>query len=379
MATGGTDPDLTFQLAYALLQMERIADARPLIDQYRRLKGDPKEPTVLFLEAILDEHTGHTGGDPRAGGDPHCRSPTRSTSGSTWGWAAATSALGNDRPGDRPFPTRRRGRPQVARAAQGDRRAAREPGGPRRGRRRDPARPEGRRHPSLRVAMAIASCSSSSSGSRRRSGRGRLRLGPRRPPRRSPGNHMVAMFRARRLADERQGRGGASSCWRRRPAADPQKSALWVAWSDILAYAGRVAEAQEVLARASRPDHAGDLAILRIARARLLLSLGHGRQARDLLRWARAQTSNAPPPVRPPDGLEGPGASSTPPRATRPGAADYIEWQRLLPDDPRPRIALLQAALVGGRRDGDPRGRRVAPRARRGERGRLAPVHGPPS
>ena len=44
VATGGTNADLTWQLAYIQLEMGRLAEAEPLIQQHRRLTGGASRP-----------------------------------------------------------------------------------------------------------------------------------------------------------------------------------------------------------------------------------------------------------------------------------------------------------------------------------------------
>ena len=108
--------------------------------------------------------------------------------------------------------------------------------------------------------------------------------------------------------------------------------------ADYLRGQGRVDQALEVLTQASDPRAAGDRGSLRVQRALALTSLGQGREARTLL-------------LRDVDQL--PAAdrdevwtylfllckSQGDPETTR---AIYNEWVRLLPDDPRPKFALLE-------------------------------------
>ena len=54
--SGGTDVEMTWWLAYALLEMDRIDEARPLIEQYARLVGPT--PLLGFLRAVQFERTG---------------------------------------------------------------------------------------------------------------------------------------------------------------------------------------------------------------------------------------------------------------------------------------------------------------------------------
>ena len=54
MTSAGTDAETSWWLAYALIQIGRVAEAKPLIGQYRRLAG-LESPKLRFLEAVLDE------------------------------------------------------------------------------------------------------------------------------------------------------------------------------------------------------------------------------------------------------------------------------------------------------------------------------------
>ncbi len=50
---GGNDASLTWQLAHVLLELGRVSDAEPLLDQYRRLVGgDEPDPKYLYLTAL---------------------------------------------------------------------------------------------------------------------------------------------------------------------------------------------------------------------------------------------------------------------------------------------------------------------------------------
>ena len=53
---GGSDAELSWRLAYVLLQLGRVEDAEPLISQFRRVVGltpEGGEPTTaIYLEAL---------------------------------------------------------------------------------------------------------------------------------------------------------------------------------------------------------------------------------------------------------------------------------------------------------------------------------------
>ena len=59
VAVEGTDVGLTWQLAYALIQLGRLNEARPLVSQFQRLAGEPGEPMARFLRAQYELRSGH--------------------------------------------------------------------------------------------------------------------------------------------------------------------------------------------------------------------------------------------------------------------------------------------------------------------------------
>ena len=60
MAVGGTDVELTWQLAHALIQLGRLNEARPVISQFQRIGGPNRESMGRFLRALYDQKTGHS-------------------------------------------------------------------------------------------------------------------------------------------------------------------------------------------------------------------------------------------------------------------------------------------------------------------------------
>ena len=127
-------------------------------------------------------------------------------------------------------------------------------------------------------------------------------------------------------------------------ASVPRNAAMWITLAEALNRAGRPAEASEALERASRPEAVGDRASIRIAQAQFILDQGRGREAREFL---EAATRKVPEADRP-EVWEALGRLDAS-RGDLPGArAAYTEWGRLLPEDPRPRLALLDLAEAVG-------------------------------
>ena len=55
---GGTNSDLTFQLAFTLIQLGRTDEAKLLIDQYKRLEADETQPKFRLIRAMFEERVG---------------------------------------------------------------------------------------------------------------------------------------------------------------------------------------------------------------------------------------------------------------------------------------------------------------------------------
>ena len=123
---------------------------------------------------------------------------------------------------------------------------------------------------------------------------------------------------------------------------DPKDPELWRVWAVGLSRQGKLDEAERVLERGMAAENAGDHAALRIQLARVLTLLGRGREARDKLvdRW-----QTLPPDERP---------------AVWKAAADFarargqteearqalVQWADLEPNNPQPALSLLETALA---------------------------------
>ena len=59
LAVGGTNIELTWRLAYTLIELGRLSEARPLVSQYQRLAGEGRETTARFLRALFEQRGGH--------------------------------------------------------------------------------------------------------------------------------------------------------------------------------------------------------------------------------------------------------------------------------------------------------------------------------
>ena len=339
---GGTDADLTWWLAHALLQMGRIVEARPLVAQYHRLSGEETQPLDRFLQAELDEKTSR---------------PARAILGLEWTkdhigeyWKPMVQiALGRcyEALGDVPKalaayhraiqldPQMIEGRIAVSRLL------ARKP---------DEAAQEIERgltqvpdEPTLLIALAAGRLQQQSARPAERRDWGDFDRALDRALKVSPANSALLLMRADRLSLSGD-LPGAIALLEKSASGAPRNASLWTAWAEGLTRAGRTAEALKVLDLAAAPGAVGDHASIRIARAKVLLALGRGREAREaLIRGEKDLTLADRPPL-----WEAVGRLDFARGDYRSAQASFTEWARLLPDDPRPRLALLDLAQSVG-------------------------------
>lgn len=336
--TGGTDSDLTYRLAWVLLQLGRPADAKPLMDQFRRLGGGTRPSAdYRYLEGLRDFRSGEpakalaTLEEIKAAVGPRMR-----------GALYLTMAQCYEATRDEP---RALDAYRSAAAAQ-------------------PRSPE----PYLNIArlVALSRGPEAAADELRHAlaqvpddpglllGLGRVLLRQRSYPalkqvldraaRVAPAAPGLAMLRADYLAgtgrlDEAVKLMGAAA-----EKGDRTDATLWASYANGLARQGNSELALKALEAGSAADAAGDHAPLRIARARLLQQVGRGRQAREVL----AHDLNQLPPAERPPVLRA-WAELLTMQGDRPAAlAALRQWSALAPDDPQPALTMLDMALAGG-------------------------------
>jgi tetratricopeptide (TPR) repeat protein len=128
---------------------------------------------------------------------------------------------------------------------------------------------------------------------------------------------------------------------------DKREMSLWIAWASALTRLNKINDALRVLEQAAAPDAAGDTANLRIIRAQLLTQLGNGKQARDAL--IRGE-ENLKPADRPLVWAEL-GRLLRQRHENDEARKAYEKYAELLPDDPAPQMILVELALAVGDRD----------------------------
>lgn len=351
LASGGNDAGLAWRMAFVLLQMGRVDDAGPLMDQFRRLSGG-KEPVP------------------------------------SWRFLHALSLLKQNRPADaiRELETvRKKGGAllagQVAHALGQAHEAIRdEPGALEEYRRAVKAAPrwspprlalvrllQARRFEQAEAELNRALTEIPDDPGllvfKARQELGRRITQARRNPRHQtswgPLENLIARISATAPAspalalieaDYRSAVGQPDQAIARLEEATRhagKDADLWLARAAKLAEQGRTPEALLVLEQAAAPEAAGDQVQLRILRARLLASQGHGKEAREsLLR----NLDQLPPDQRPLAWMEL-GNQYAARRDLVEARKAYEAWAKLLPDDPIPRLHLLELAMAGGDED----------------------------
>lgn len=156
----------------------------------------------------------------------------------------------------------------------------------------------------------------------------------------APGLPALAILTAEALAAQGKAE-DAVAMLARATAIDKTDVELWAARAERLAALGRLGEALMVLDQASDPKAAGDQARLRILRARILTLQGHGREARDgLVRDLERVRLDQRPQL-----WKALGELYTAQGDAKGARQAFATWAELLPEDPLPRLAVLEMAL----------------------------------
>ena len=275
--TGGTSADLTYRLAWVLLQLGRTDDAKPLMDQYRRLTGGARpSPEYRYLEALRDVRAKEparalatleeikTTINKRMRGNLYmtmgqCYEATRDEPRALEAYRASAAAQARA-----PEPYLNAAR--LLMTIRGPEAAADELRHALQQAPDDPGLLLGlarvllrqRAFPALKEVLEKAG-----------------RVAPT-----APG---LAMLQADYLAGTGRLDEAVMLMGEAARKGDRTDATLWVSYANGLSRQGRAEAALKALEQGSAADAAGDHAPLRIARARLLQQLGRGRQAREVL------------------------------------------------------------------------------------------------
>ena len=336
--TSGNDLDLSFRLAWVLLQLGRVDEARPLMEQVRRLSGGDK-PSALsrYLDALALLQTKQPAS--ALGILEDLRTTLEKGQGNLLAPLCMTIARCYETARDEPkaleaYRAAAAAQPRLAEAHLSAARLMTSIAGPDAGAqelaealKKIPDNPQ--------ILLGLA--------------RARL-LKQRwvdadellkRAEKVAPGAPGLIVLRADHLAGTGRLDEAVKLVGRAAQQVDRKNLALWLAYANGLARQGRFSDALQALERAAAPDAAGDRAAIRVARARLLQQAGRGRQARQEL---EREVSGLPPAERPE--LMKARVELLNLQGDRPAAlAAMHQWSALAPEDPQPALALLDLAL----------------------------------
>ncbi|WP_435015510.1 tetratricopeptide repeat protein [Tundrisphaera sp. TA3] len=342
-AVGGSDSDLTFRLAYILIQLNRLSEARPLIEQYLRLEPDKTKPMARLLNAFFEEKAGH----PAAAiaGLELARDKVDQA------WEAELNlvlgrcyaAIGDEARALTAF----RRAAVIAPKSMGPRRAiasmiqAQNPDGAiaelEHGLAMAPEDPASL----VELARAIINRQLSLPEGQRRWERPEELIA--RADKIHPNDPAVLSVRADLLAAKNQLQEAITLLSRATEGEARKRPEIWQALIVGLGRQGKLDEALKTLDRAESPENAGDHVELRMLRARLLIQTGHAQAAKDLLAKS-PQTL----PARERAALARGRGDLLREFGDRDGARQaYAEWASLSPEDSLPGLFLVELGQTG--------------------------------
>ena len=347
VATGGTDADLTWKLAYIQLQLGRLEEAKPLLLQHRRITGG-SEPTPdhRFLEGLklFRENQPRKAIDTLTKALPKIDSSRASKVRFLLGqcyeavrdeasaieqytkvaqeepkWAAPRLARARLLQARRPFDAQQE-IAQVEADLQDDPQAILT--GARLALRHELTKPPQQRswddlNGRIEHLKTI-----------------------------NPNSPELALFQAEVLVNTGKP-AEAAALLEQAVRHDKSDAGLWVAWATILARMNKSDDALRVLEQAAAPDAVGDTAALRITHARLLNQLGNGEKAREVLVHGEEDLSMIDRPLV----WAELGSLLHQRHQDEEARKAFQRYADLLPDDPRPRLMLMELALRAGDRE----------------------------
>ena len=339
MTSSGTDADVTWWLAYSLISLGRVSEAKPLLSQYRRLAG-PEAPLLRFLEALFDEKCGRPVSaillidKIKERFEPRWEGMIQLARGrcyeAVWDERKAAEAYN--------FAIQTEPTAVVPRLALAKLKVKRRPGDAlievERGLALIP------NDPALLIAQAGALLSLEIAKAPEKRSWADFDRAWEKAASAAPGTAALSLMWADRL--DKAGKQAEAVAYLEAAAAKaPQSATIAVACADGLTRLGKPERALTTLDRATAPGAAGDQASLRISRARALSTLFRGTEARtalikDIDKLAVAERPQVQVALGQFEMARG---------DTDAARRAYLEWSRLLPDDPRPQLVLLEMAL----------------------------------
>lgn len=342
--TQGSNSDLTYHLAEVMLNLGRLEDARPLMEQFERLTGGAdkaRSPSYRYLEALRDIKMGQPRRaiatleaiQEKATGQfrgrvfvmlGRCREATGEPQKAIEAYREAAKAA----------PNLAAPRIRLAELLQ--------------------ARGPGAEGLAAAAAELQAGLEAAPDDTTLLLGLARIGLARRdwaamkaaldRAAKVAPGDPRLITLQADYLAGIGKLDQAAALLGKAAETIDRRNAGYWVAWANAQARQGHLDEAMNVLERGAKDDAAGDRAAIRVARAQLQLSAGKGKKAREDL---DRNLKELPPSDRP-IVLRAKADLLFQMDMKAEGLAMLTELARALPDDPTAALLLLDHAVADG-------------------------------
>ena len=339
---GGTDQELTWELAYALIKLGRLSEAKPLLTQYVRLDNDESSGMSRFLQAMYDQRSGNTSGAILNLERSRDRVPSKWRAELQLTLGRCYESLGDESRAMLAYRSAATASPQAS----------------------EPRRAIARlyqNHDSEGAITELDSALSQDSTDQnliiesiryRLARQYKLPLERRnwteieelfkRTEQNPPAGFTVKGLRAEYLAASGRLPAAIDLLRKESQGPDGKHPEVWLALANGLDRLNRRAEAIQALDRGLTAEKAGDQASLRIGKAQLLLRLGKGQAACEVL----TKDADKVPKNQRPD-LSRVLGDILREMGDRDGArAAYAEWARLSPDIPMPGLTLLALAQL---------------------------------
>jgi tetratricopeptide (TPR) repeat protein len=343
--THGTDVGLAQRLAMTLLELHRDDEAAKLVGEYRRLAGDD-DPVYRFLEGIQDEHAGRFSRAVERLESARSRLPATYQTSLHLLLGHCQEKQGSTAEAEKTYRSGIQLDPRSAalRQALGQLLFATAPEESvkelERGLESSPDQP------ALLVTLAAVRLEQQRARPAERRDWTEFDAAFKKALAAAPKETSLILMRAERLAAD-GGPDQAITFLTEVIEQDPRSVEVATRLSEYLLGQGRADQALQVLAKASDPKAAGDRGALRTQQALVQISLGRAREARSMLveRVDRLPEGDRDEVWR---FLVLLCKSQGDPVTSR---STFGEWARLLPDDPRPKLALLEMDIQANDRD----------------------------
>ncbi len=340
LAVGGGNIELTWRLAYTLIELGRLKDAKPLIQQFERLAGEDRDAMARFLRALYAQK----GNNPSIAKkilertidlmQPVYKPDAYLTLGRCYealnnpGQAMLNYQKAANLVPSSPIPRREIAR-LVGTTNTGD--AVKE---------MDRVLSQNPNDLSLVVELARMQLNQQLALPKERRLWGGVEELINRAIQLDPTSVPVATLQADALAATERLDDARDLLKRSLSGPGRKKPELWLTYAGALDRLDRREEALQALEEGSKPDAAGDHAMLRIARAKVLARLGRAQAARDVLTKDRDQVPRSERPE-----LARTLGELCRELGDRQGALDALaDWAKQVPDKAEPALALLAFA-----------------------------------